>query len=791
MKNTFLFILLYTALGSTILAQNIKGTIKSPSDEGIQNATISVLNTGYHTITDAAGNFNLNLKEGSYSLEITASGYSAKIEKIWIQNEALNLNIVLIPNFQELEEIIVSANKMDEQINKVPVAISTISSKKVQDARIWEAGNLSALVPNFLYQELGVGFQQIQAIRGIQVFSENPAVATYIDDVNGLDILANGFQFTDIDRIEILRGPQGTLFGRNAMAGVVNIITKKPTNQKSGFAEMSIGNLGLQRYSAGFKSPLIKDKLFFGLNGLFQNRNGYLRNDTTGTRSVLKNIQNVRIGDESNLYGNAYLKWLPNNVFSATLNFKSQADHSDASGFFVSVSDEIKGFAHPTKIYLSRIGSHERNILNSSLVLKYFGSNFTITSTSSLQAISLAYKDIDFPGYYHSFSKNKIGENLPPQKVYGQEVRIQSDIESRFRYSAGINYFSQTGYEPSTNLAYEAAPDYYAVYRNKAENNGIAFFGQMGYSISKNWNATAGLRYDIENRKAIFNGFGDAIFTGGTLTFIRPDTSISGKYNAFSPKVALNYSIDKFSSAYISFTKGFRAGGINSQRVPAGVSQTFDPEYSNNYEIGFKSNAMNNKARINLAAFLINWQNLQFYNLVAPFTYARENLGDVITKGVELEGTFLPFKNWELDGSIGINNGHYKDFKIKRTNFTTFQDEIIDVSEKHLTNAPNHTLYLASQYTWQVNKESLITFRLEWRSIGKYFTDLQNTLKQPSYSLINSKIDFKYKKIVLSLWGQNLGNTKFLIYGSGDTSFGRSVRMGSPLTWGITSGIKF
>jgi outer membrane receptor protein involved in Fe transport len=120
----------------------------------------------------------------------------------------------------ELEEVMVTANKREESIVKVNTSITSLSAKKLEDTRTWGLSGLSALVPNYNYQELGVSFQQIQAIRGIQVFSENPAVSTYIDDVNNIDILANGFAFTDIERIEVLRGPQGTLYGRNEYSGV-------------------------------------------------------------------------------------------------------------------------------------------------------------------------------------------------------------------------------------------------------------------------------------------------------------------------------------------------------------------------------------------------------------------------------------------------------------------------------------------------------------------------------------------------------------------------------------------
>lgn len=769
------------------MAQSIKGVIKSTTGENVAFANISLLNTAKGAVADKDGAFEINLSKGKYQVSVSAVGYATQIQQVTVADKSTDLNISLNPSTQDLGEVVVTADKTEQNLLTIPIAVSSLSAKKIEDARVWELANLTAIVPNYLYSELGVAFQQIQSIRGVQVFSENPAVATYIDDVNALDIIGGGFQMADIERVEVLRGPQGTLFGRNAMGGVVNIITKKPTNRTSGFAELSLGNLGLQRYNVGFKTPIVKDKLFFGINGVYNKRNGFLKNDTTGLGKTEKNIQGARVGDEESLYGNAYVRWFPNSKFSATLNLKAQTDKSDATGFMLSVANEKLAFANPDKIYLTRIGTHQRNILNTSLNLKYYGSGYTLTSVSATQSIGMVYKDVDFLGYYHSFREKEIGEMLPPQKVFTQEFRINSNVvDSKLSYSAGVFYFNQTGYEPTTNLAYELAPGMYAAFRNKSVNNGLAVFGQLGYKLTQGLELTAGLRYDNENRKAIFNGFGDAVFAMGTLTFVRPDSTVTGKYNAVSPKVALNYSINSKSSVYVSYTRGFRAGGVNSQRLPKGISQTFQPEFSDNFEAGLKATGMENKLRVGFTAFLINWKDLQFYNLVAPFTYARENLGDVQTRGLELDATMIPVKNLELDASLGLNSGKYQDFKLTRVDFATFAETKIDVTGKKLANAPNHTFYLAAQYGIPLAKTAKLSLRGEYRSVGQFYADLQNTLKQPTYSLINTRINLQVGKLNAAFWVQNLGDTRYLIYGSGDTSFGRSVRMASPRTLGIT-----
>jgi iron complex outermembrane recepter protein len=788
-------------LASNSFAQNIKGNIKSPTGEPIAFANISVLNSSTGVVADEEGNFTITINQGTYQLQFSAVGYASKLQEVIVTDKALLLDIVLSENTQTLGEVVVTANKREEDIVKVATSITSLSSKKIEDTRTWGLSGLTALVPNYTYQELGVAFQQIQSIRGIQVFSENPAVSTYIDDVNNIDILANGFAFSDIERIEVLRGPQGTLFGRNAMGGVINIITKKPTNQTSGFAEIGSGNLGLQRHSLGFKTPIIKDKLFFGINGLFQTQDGFLKNDITGTVATDTTLNGKTVGSEKNLYGNLFLKWLPTPKLSLTLNFKGQRDWSDNSGFMVSQFNDSIAFANPNTINLARIAQHERNILNSSLVAKYFGNNFTLTSISAYQTISFGFKDIDFPGFYSSFYEKSIGETLPPQEVYSQEFRINSNSKSKWQYTAGFYTFAQKGFEPTSNTAYELSdlealfygvPNGTAIIsRNRSNNWGAASFGELSYQITNQLKATVGIRYDYEKRQATFNGFGDAVLIGGVVTDLKQDTTVSGDYAALSPKLALSYEISQRANVYFAYNRGFRAGGVNAQALPASVRQTFDPEYSNNYEAGYKTFLANNKLSLGASAFFIQWQDLQFFNLVAPFTFARENVGDAQSAGIELEIAAIPLKGLQLDGSFGFNKTEYEAFDLKRVNFLTGEERITAIGGNSLSNAPTHTIFLGAQYEYAINPKLKATIRGEVRNIGRYYTDIQNQIEQPTYTLINARVGFSYDKYSLFFWGQNLNNERYLAFGNPDSSFGRSARIAAPRTFGVTLSAKF
>jgi len=702
-----------------------------------------------------------------------------------------------------LGDVIVTANKKEENIIKVNTSVSSLNSKKIENSRIWGLSGLTAIIPNYNYQELGVSFQQIQSIRGIQVFSENPAVSTYVDDVNSLDILANGFMFTDIERIEVLRGPQGTLYGRNAMGGVVNIITKKPTNIKSGFAEISTGNYGLQRYSAAYRTPIVKDKLFFGLSTHYQQQEGFLINDIKGTTATDLSLTGKKVGGENNLYGNLYLKWLPTQKLSFTLNVKAQSDKSDNSAFMISQVNDSIARANPNTINLARLAKHERNVVNTSLVSKYVGNKNTLTSISSLQTIAFGFQDLDFPGIYHSYYDGKVGELLPPQKVLSEEIRLNSNTDStkKFNYTVGLYMFRQFGFEPTTNTAYELSAfesaayglpvGAYIVNRNRSDNYGIAGFGEGSYKITPKFKITAGIRYDYENKKATFNGFGDAILLNGKVTELKPNITSKAKFSALSPKFAMNYEFSKNANLYVSYTRGFRAGGINASSLPANIKQTFDPEYSDNYELGFKKYFANKKLSLASSLFLIQWQDLQFYNLVAPFTYARENVGNAQSTGLEVEVSAILFKGFQLDGSLGLNKTEYKGFDLERVNFGTGKVTVTPIGGNVLSNAPMSTIFVGAQYEHKISENGKLVVRGEIKNIGAYYTDIQNQIKQPAYTLVNTRIGLEFKSYSLYFWGQNLTNERYLAYGNPDSSFGRNVRMAMPSTMGVTLKAKF
>ncbi|TRX58817.1 TonB-dependent receptor [Fulvivirga sp. M361] len=786
-------------------AQNVTGKVTENNGERIANATIAVLNTNHGTATDEEGNFQLTLPPGAYTLSVSAIGYASAIEPIVVDTSNTVVNIPLEESSTTLDEVVVSAQRTEQNIIKTPVSVTSLSSRKIEDTRIWELEDLNALVPNYYYGEIGVGFQQIQSIRGISVFSENPAIATYIDGVNQLDILANGFQLTDIESIEVLRGPQGTLFGRNAMGGVINIVTKKPTNKTSAHVQVSAGNLGLQRYAFGVKAPLLKNKLYVGLTGLYQSHEGFLRNDTTGTVDIQPGAQGARVGDETSYYGNLHLKWLVNDRFDAALNVKAQLDDSDASNFFIYQANDSLAKANPDQVRLGRVGEHRRDVVNTALSMNYYTPDVTLSSTSTYQMIGLSYDNIyeanpGFGGtFYASHKDGDFGVRSEPQKVFTQELKITSANEKTgLNYTGGVFYFNQTAFEPTTNIGINYGPlvgpvfvpgytaDTYVVFKNNGENYGFAAFGQLSNDITDRLTLTAGFRYDYEKRENTFNGFGDLIYQGGEEIEFKQDTSLSVDFSAFSPKVALSFKPSKTSNAYFSYTRGFRAGGINTQRIQD-VDLTFDPEYSDNVEVGYKGNFLQNRLFFASTAYYIHWDDIQFFNQVSPNVFLTDNVGSAISYGLELEMSAIPLKNLQFDAAYGVNESEYQDFTLNSGG------ETVQLEGNRLANTPTSTLFLGMQYDVPLFFDINLMGRLELRRTGELFSDRENDLVIDPYHLVNTKWGISYRnQLDVSFWVRNLDNQRYIAYASPSTIGGnRNSLSSAPRTYGITFTAKF
>jgi iron complex outermembrane recepter protein len=682
-----------------------------------------------------------------------------------------------------LEEVIVTAQKKEEPLQKVPISVSAITATQVRQFRLWDNKEITAIVPNLYAAEAGDG-RDVIAIRGITTTSYDPAVATYLDGVCqfGLDTYIP--VLFDVERIEVLRGPQGTLYGRNAMGGVINIITKEPTNAMNGFAEFSVGNYGQQRYSAGFRTPLIKDRLFFGVAGLYEGRDGFYTNL----------FNNQSYDTQHSFNGNYYLKYKASAHWLFDLNLKHRNNRNH--GAFPLVVGVANAPEQPFVLDQNAVTTMVDNTLQTSLAIQHIGAAVHFAAQTAYQNNYRYYTqpiDGDFSPLDAISIINNYGKPWNRVQAVTEDLKFNSPASStsRWKWTAGSFFFFQdepvkqaTRYGKDANQIGVGDSLFTTINITKSHKWGIAFYGQTSYEVTEKLRLTAGLRYDHEHQEEdVLGEYQHDPSPDPVVT--RPDTSGSVAFGALSPKLGLDYAVAQNSMLYAVYSRGFRTGGLT--QLSSDPTQPplvgFKPEYSSNYEAGIKSSLWDNTFRANLAVFYSHIDHAQVPTLVLPDAITvTKNTGRLNNTGIEAELSGIPLKGLSVEYNFGYTYSRYQDLQLSQGGAA------VDLAGKHQVFTPDMTSLLAVQYSYPFGRRSggghpfQAIVRGEWKSIGTTYFDLNNTVEQTPYNLYNIRFGISEKTIELMFWARNIGNTHFISYGY---DFG-AVHLGDPRTYGAT-----
>lgn len=780
LSSVFLFLITLTAIGQN--TSSLSGKVVDIEGEAILGTTVHFLNTNIGAATLTDGNFTItDIPYGNYRLQISAIGYATIEQQIVIDQPSQQLNITLLEATVKLEAVVVTAQKTEEEVQRVPISVTAIPAKKVLEYRIWNSKDITAISPNLYSANPGDG-RNITSIRGITSTSYDPSVTTYIDGVNQFSLDTYIAQLSDIERIEVLRGPQGTLYGRNAMGGVINIITKQPTNYTSGFGEINIGSYGQQRYSLGFRTPLIADKLFLGVSGMYGRTNGFYTNV----------FYDDHFDKKQTLMGNYFLKYLASPAWAFTLNVKHNQDRNN--GTYPLESSVAAAFANPFEVNQNAVSLMLDNKFNSSLSANYVGSNFNFTSQTTFQSNYRQYQgpiDGDFSPIDGVTIVNDYGKDWNVVEVVTQEFKFTSpaNAASPIKWTAGTYLFYQ--YNPvkqGTHFGTDAAfidpgavPNTTVLTTTTGENKGIALYGQLTYQLNERLSVIGGLRYDYESKEQdalsefYFDGNPDPVFE------IQSDTSATASFNAFSPKLGLAYEMNEQSNLYLTYARGFRAGGLTT--ISPDPSQPplfmYEPEYSDNLEVGMKNMLLENRLKVNVSVFYIKSTDVQVPTLLLPEAFTITfNGGELESMGTELELSAAITNKFQLDYSFGYTHATFTDLVVPDNGSE------IDLSGNRQLFTPEATSMLAAQYSFDLVPASKLKFvaRAEWQYLGRQYFNLENTLEQSPYSLLNTRFGVQGKSFELMFWGRNLADQKYISYAY---NFG-ATRLGDPMNWGVT-----
>lgn len=659
--------------------------------------------------------------------------------------------------FLEMESMTVTANKREENIREIPAPITAFSETDVEDAGIEDMDGILDHVPGISMATGGHG-SEIN-FRGINtsVWSKKNPVVLYSDGVPCDIPQLLDAELNNIERIEVLRGPQGTLYGKNAVGGVVNIITKKPGNTFGGKASVELGTYDTKSAKVMVNGPLVPDKLFFGLSAGIKETGGYLENDHPDQDYVDATTQNDFKGT---------LRWTPGSKAEVILNVGVM--QNNVGGEPIIAGDDID-----YNTYRNPDDEKTLDTSSASLSIQYQFDQFDFHSITTTRSSRYEY-DFDYGVFTASYAN--VGTETT-QSLMTQEIRFQSPGSSDFKWLVGLFYSQESidddlFYDFNTRAYY----GYNMTYRYPTEQTEktMAVFGQATVSLSDSLDLTAGLRQEITHKEMDFNYELSRMDTGALLG--NTSYEIDDDWSATLPKLVLTWNIDDEKLVYGSVADGYQAGGFNTTEDDK-TEAKFDAQTSRNYEIGTKTSFMNNKIVLDALVYYIDINDMQVMELEPPNNYIATNAGKAHSQGVELEIGVKPISSLILSAALSTIDAEF--------------DKYVESGVDYNGNTPPRTPESITNLSVQYRHESGIFVYLETMQQGKTYYDSANNVSQDAYQIFNTKIGYEQDNWDVYLKVKNLTDTEYAEAYSPDYNTIPYVYVGDPRTISISASARF
>jgi iron complex outermembrane recepter protein len=677
---------------------------------------------------------NLTQKDAT-TIRVTVTGVDGA-PTATVKSSEGSLSIRLTGLEEDEEELVITAEKRPEKPQNVPISLTVLNQKQLEDADVNSVRDVAALTPNFFttVSDRSFNFQTIRGL-GNSNYLVRDAISLYLDDVpyENIHQFLPGELF-DLERVEVLRGPQGTLYGRNSQAGVINVISRPPTHSREIRVGGGYGNYNQRQANLSFSDALVEDKLAFRLSGAYSAQDGFTQNSLLGQDA----------NAQSSLFGRANLVWTPTKEWTISFNAYGGRNR-DGENTFVPI-DQANRFTSASNIP----GSLDVSINTQALKIAYEGVAVNVTSITARNQTNLIYtQDTDYTSDDLLRSTSDI-----PSTIWSQEIRVQSPkTAERFRWLVGGYYQSRslglllsTEYTPLvTELGFPVGID-----RTDArfDQHTYAVFGQVDIKPLKKLTLSAGLRYEIFNDTLNRStSFIDPV-AGETPTGSALQDSVTNG-DILLPRFALQYQINPALMIYGSAARGYKPGTQNyASTDPATLFVS--PEKMWSYEAGLKSSWLNNRITANLSVF---WSNVDDYQILLTDQTGLSTLianGGVTTNGIELEISARPTKGLELMAGFGYTNARFSQY----TNPFTGEN----FNGNRLTFAPEFTLNLGVQY----RSPSGFFGRIDTQGLGTYFFNDANTLKQDPLALVNARIGYEWKHVGIYFFVNNLFDKEYI-----------------------------
>ncbi|MEQ1962619.1 TonB-dependent receptor [Xenorhabdus khoisanae] len=612
--------------------------------------------------------------------------------------------------------LIVTANKRAETLNKIDSSVLVKTGEELEQAGITQVQDLERAFSGLQIRSRGNRAYSSTTIRGISSPDYySPSVRIYVDGVpQDHQFLTQ--ELINVERVEVLRGPQGTLYGGNAQAGVINIITRSP---KEGPWLNLAGNYSKLKQGGSFSGsiPLIEDILYGSASLRWVKEPGQIDAPNRGDKNI----------DSSKTWlGKGQLTFAPeDSPFSAELSFAHEDLNSHEELYLTDEQFRRKEYDGPIPDLTRRVNSY-------ALKAEYDFGNNVLTSVTS-------YQDRDL-------SRNFIGGKWKEKHhATTQELRLKSD------YSNGITSVLGGWFSDENNKHHIGGyADYYGAASNTIKAKSLALFGEVKLPVASQWDLTLGGRLSHEKSQITYAG------RSGKMAIDAFNNQVSN--NEFTPKAALGWQLTPDNRLYVSATKGYKPGGFNNIVSFASDRKPYETENSDNYELGWHTSFFDNAITLNSAVYYIRSKDKQIYVGSAGMQSIR-NAGKAESKGIELNSQIRPIQGLRI--SLGGNVG--------KSNFTHATDTTTGVSYngKRLPYAPD--VMLNASFDYLIDQTLLpgnLYLNASARHYSKSYFNEANTLEQGAYTLYDAALSLEMAHGVnVKLYGENLGNKKYRVSG--------------------------
>ena len=718
-----------------------------------------------------------------------------------------------VPDSSELlPEVTVSAIKQTSDLNKFPTALTVLNSNHIEQLGVDAIKNVSAIAPNFFIPDYGSRMTSSVYVRGIGARIDQPVVGLNVDNVPILNKDNYDFELSDVDKIEVLRGPQSTLYGRNTMGGLINIYTMSPFRYQGVRFMGEYGSANTMKASLSYYAKL-SSQLGMSVGGNVSKTDGFYNNVYNG----------ADVGAERQGSFRWKTKWFPSS--NTAVENVASVQYSQQSGYpYQSVeSGEIN--YNDTCFY-------RRTTVTDGLTVNWNLNGVTMSSITSFQYINDNMTlDQDFlPLEYFTLTQKRHEWALTQDFVVKGVEKNYNWLVGAFGFYRRTNMsapvtFKDYGIEQLIEKNRNEANPYYPIAWNEPSfvlgsdflipTYGLALYHQSHYDLNR-WAFTLGVRFDYEKSTLDYNSFCNTSYsvydnTGEVLTHFANNAVVIDDYGHLSqsfvevlPKLTIAYRLplNDNSRLFASVAKGYKSGGFNTQmfsdvlqqriRGMMGLSElysvdevvSYKPEKSWNYELGAHMSGEDGRYSIGVSAFYIDCRDQQLTVFPEGTTTGRimTNAGKTRSCGVELSAMWRPVKRLMLNASYGFTDAR----------FVEFSDGKEDYKGKFIPYSPKNTLFVGASYNIPVNRSCLdaIDVGVDMKGIGDIYWNEANSVKQPFYTLLSASLLLTKGDFSLKVWGDNLANTHYNSFYF--VSIGNAfLQQGKPARCGVTLRMNF